>query len=112
MDTYLPSAINSLRTGSRTFVSSVLKNIKADKSEISSLISGIKDFQINNYYDPGLISQFSTLNKEYFIEAFRDADIRIKNYFSVANTVGLIINSMIDVFSSEIDKMEKDVEQL
>jgi hypothetical protein len=112
MDTYLPGVINSLRTGSRSFVSTVLKNVKADKSEISSLISGIRDFQINNYYDPGLISQLSPLNKEYFINAFRDADIRVKNYFSVANTVGLIINSMIDVFSAEIDKVEKDIEQL
>lgn len=112
MDTYLPGVINSLRTGSRSFVSTVLKNVKADKSEISSLISGIKDFQINNYYDPGLIAQLSPLNKEYFINAFRDADIRIKDYFSVANTVGLIINSMIDVFSAEIDKVEKDIEQL
>jgi len=112
MDSYLPTVINSLRTGSRFSVDSVLKNIKADKAEIASLILGIKDFQINNYFDPGLVSNFSALNKEYLIDAFRDSDIRIKNYFSAANTVGLIINSMLDIFTSEIEKLEKDVDVL
>lgn len=72
----------------------------------------MRDSQINNYYSPGLVGTFSSLNREYMINAFRDADIRIKNYFSVANTVGLIINSMIDIFSSEIEKVEKDIEIL
>ena len=112
MDSYLPTVINSLRTGSRFSVDSVLKNIKTDKAEIASLILGIKDFQINNYFDPGLVSNFSALNKEYLIDAFRDSDIRIKNYFSAANTVGLIINSMLDIFTSEIEKLEKDVDVL
>lgn len=76
------------------------------------LFFGIRDSQTNNYYSPGFVNTFSSLNREYVINAFRDADLRIKNYFGVANTVGLIINSMIDIFSSEIEKIEKDIQIL
>jgi len=109
MDTYLPNVINSLRTNSRTSVSSLLQSVKADKSEISSLITNLRAFQIGTTYDPSLVSSFSVINREFMLDAFRDADIRIKNYFNIANTVGLIINSMIDVFGSEIEKVEKDI---
>lgn len=112
MDTYLPNVLNSLRTNSRNSVSSVLRNVKAEKSEMSSLIAGINGFQFGTNYDPGLVDSFSILNREFMIDAFRDADIRIKSYFGVANTVGLIVNSMIDIFSSEIEKVEKDIEIL
>lgn len=112
MDTYLPNILNSLRTNSRSSVSSVLRNVKAEKSEMSALIAGINGFQVGTSYDPGLVDSFSILNREFIMDAFRDADIRIKNYFGVANTVGLIVNSMIDIFSSEIEKVEKDIEVL
>lgn len=38
MDNSLPNVINSLRTNSRASITDVLQNVRADKSEVSSLI--------------------------------------------------------------------------
>lgn len=112
MDTYIPNIISSLKTNTRMSVSSVLKNIKVDKTQINSLIANVADFQTGNKYIPSLTPKFSVLNKELVIDNFRDADLRIRQYYSIANRIGLIINSMIDVFFSEIEKVEKDIEIL
>jgi hypothetical protein len=112
MDTYIPNVITSLKNNTRMSVYNVLKNVKSDKTQITSLISTVADFQSGNKYNPSLPQRFSILNRELVIDSFRDADLRMKQYYSVANTVGLIINSMIDIFFSEIEKVEKDLDVL
>ena len=112
MDTYIPNIISSLKSNARMSVSSVLTNVKVDKTQVNSLIANVADYQSGNKYTPSLTPRFSALNRELIIDNFRDADLRIKQYYSIANRVGLIINSMIDVFFSEIEKVEKDLDVL
>lgn len=108
----LPNVISSFSNSSQTTVSSLIRQMKIDKSDVSSLVSKLSQIRVDTSYSPSIFSQFSSLNREFFIDIFRDADIRIRSYYSSANTVGLMLNSMIDIFYSEIEKVEKDLDTL
>ncbi len=108
----LPNVISSFSNSSQTTVSSLIRQMKVDKSDVSSLVSKLSEIRINTGYSPSIFSQFSSLNREFFIDIFRDADARMKSYYVSANTVGLMLNSMIDIFFSEIEKVEKDLDTL
>ena len=112
MDIYIPNFVTSLKSNSRTTVSSVLRNIKVDKTQVASLVSNIANYQSNNNFTPTLTTPFSSINRELFINTFREINIRIRQNYSALNTVGLVINSMIDVFSAEINTIEKDIDTL
>lgn len=112
MDIYIPNFVTSLKNNSRTTVSSVLKNVKVDKTQVASLVNNIANYQSNNNFVPTLTTPFSSINRELFVNTFREINIRIRQNFSAVNTVGLVINSMIDIFSAEIDTIEKDIETL
>jgi len=105
----LPNVINSFSSSSQATVSSLINQMKIDKSDVSSLVSKLSQIRVNTSYSPSIFSQFSSLNREFFIDIFRDADLRMRSYYTSANTVGLMLNSMIDIFFSEIEKVEKDL---
>lgn len=105
----LPEVINSFSYDSQTTVQSLIKDMKLDKSDLSSLVSKMASMRINTSYSPSAFDQFSSLNREFFIDMFRDADVRMRVFYSNANTIGLVLNSMVDVISSEIEKVEKDL---
>jgi hypothetical protein len=86
--------------------------MKLDKSDLSLLVSKLSAIRLNTSYSPSPFQQFSALNREFFIDMFRDADLRMRTYYSAANTVGLMLNSMTDVINSEIEKVEKDLDVL
>jgi hypothetical protein len=108
----LPNVINSFSNSSQTTVSSLIRQMKVDKSDVSSLVSKLSQIRVDTSYSPSIFSQFSSLNREFFVDIFRDADVRIRSYYTSANTVGLMLNSMIDIFFSEIEKVEKDLDTL
>jgi hypothetical protein len=112
MDIYIPNFVGSLRNNSRTTVSSVLSNVKADKTKVTNLIGNLTNYQFNDNFAPPLTTSFSRISKEVFINTFREVDIRTRQNFSAVNTIGLIINSMIDIFSAEINTIEKDIDTL
>ena len=105
----LPEVISSFSTQSQTTVSSLIRDMKIDKSDFSSLLAKLSSIRLSTSYSPSIFEEFSTINKEFFIDVFRDADLRMKTYFSAANTISLILNSMVDVLYSEIEKVEKDL---
>lgn len=108
----LPNVISSFSNSSQTTVSSLIRQMKIDKSDVSSLVSKLSAIRVDTSYSPSIFSQFSSLNREFFVDIFRDADVRIRSYYTSANTVGLMLNSMIDIFFSEIEKVEKDLDTL
>jgi hypothetical protein len=108
----LPNVINSFSSSSQTTVSSLIRQMKVDKSDVSSLVSKLSQIRVDTSYSPSIFSQFSSLNREFFVDIFRDADVRIRSYYTSVNTVGLMLNSMIDIFFSEIEKVEKDLDTL
>jgi hypothetical protein len=112
MNKFLPSIINTLSNNSQSAISSIIKEIKSSKQDISSLISRLNSFRAEANFSPANFSALSEMNKQVFIDIFRDADLRTKSYYSSVNVVNLFINSIIDVFSSEIEKIEKDIQAL
>jgi hypothetical protein len=108
----LPNVINSFSSSSQTTLSSLIRQMKVDKSDVSSLVSKLSQIRVDTSYSPSIFSQFSSLNREFFVDIFRDADVRIRSYYTSVNTVGLMLNSMIDIFFSEIEKVEKDLDTL
>ena len=50
MDTYIPNIISSLKSNARMSVSSVLTNVKVDKTQVNSLIANVADYQSGNKY--------------------------------------------------------------
>ena len=108
----LPDTINSFSTLSKTTVTSLMKNMKLDKIEIGSLINRLSGFSIGNNYGASSIGTLNTLNKEVLVELFRDSSLRLNNLYNGANSAGLALDSMVDVLSSEIEKIEKDINDL
>lgn len=110
MRSLLPESINTLSSQSQSTVSSLIRDMKIDKADFSSLINKLSDTRISTGYSPSVFQQFSSVNREFFIDMFRDADLRMRTYYSAANTTSLVLNSMVDVLFSEIEKIEKDLD--
>lgn len=109
---YLPDTIQTFSSQSRKTVSSLIKSIKTDKSQISSLVANLKNFDFQANYSPALAIRYSPLNIEGVVEFFRDSSLRVNQLFSASSSISNIINSMVSIFSSEIEKVEKDIKYL
>lgn len=109
---YLPETIQSFSTQSRKTVSSLIQNVKTDKAQISSLIEGLRTFEAQANYTPSLALRYSSLNIEAVVEFFRDSSLRTGSFFGAASSISSILNSIVHVFSSEIEKIEKDIYHL
>jgi hypothetical protein len=108
----LPNTINTYSNLSRSTVTSLIRNMKVDKVEIGSLISRLSGYSSGNNFAASAIGQLSTLTKEVLVELFRDCSLRLSNLYSGANSAGLAIDSMVSILSSEIEKVEKDINDL
>jgi hypothetical protein len=108
----LPDTLNTFSYNSQATISSLIREMKLDKSDLSLLVSKLSAIRLNTSYSPSAFDQFSVLNREFFIDMFRDADLRMRSYYSAVNTVSLMLNSMTDIISSEIEKVEKDLEMM
>jgi len=49
------------------------------------------------------------MNVESVLEFFRDSGLRVGQFFSAASSISNVLNSMVSIFSSEINKLEKDI---
>jgi len=108
----LSTNIRTLSKGSQATVNSLIKDMKVSKNELSSLVASINSFSIGEDYAAGVVAPFSVLNRQLVIDLFRDSFARVSRMFRVVNSSGIAISSMIDVFDSEIKKVEKDIETL
>jgi len=108
----LPEIINSFSFSSQMTVSALIKEMKLDKFDFGNLVAKLSSIRLETSYSPSVFEQFSVLNREFFIDMFRDADLRIKSYYSTANTISAMLNSMADVLFSEIEKVEKDLDEM
>ena len=109
---YLPDTIQTFSNQSKKTVGSLIQNIKGDKTQISNLIDNISSFDLRANYTSALALRYSPMNLEAVIEFFRDSSLRVGQFFSAASSISNVINSMVSIFSSEIQKIEKDIEYL
>ena len=106
---HLPETIQTFSSQSRKTVSSLIQNIKADKTQVSSLIENIRSFDASINYSPSLALRYSRLNIEGVIEFFRDSSLRMNQFFSASSALSVALNSVASIYSSEIEKIEKDI---
>ena len=109
---YLPETINQYSSSTRTSISSLIKNMKISKTELSSLIGRMSNNVIDKNFSAARIPAFSIISKEILIDSFRNLYLREQQLFSAANANGLVLTSMVDIFSSEIDKVQNDLDKL
>lgn len=108
----LSTNIRSLSKNSQATVNGLIRSMKADKDQLSSLVSSINSFSSGGDFSSGVVAPFSVMNREILLDLFRDSFIRISRLFRVVNSTGIAVSSMIDVFTSEIEKVEKDIDLL
>lgn len=112
MMSYLPDTIQTFSSQSRKTVSTLLQNIKIDKTQISGLVENLRDLDLQVNYTPALALLYSPMNLEGVVEFFRDSSLRVGDFFSAASSISNVLSSTVSIFSSEIEKLEKDIEYL
>ena len=105
----LPEVLETFSSQSRRTVGSLLQSIKGDKTQISVLVENLKNFDNSVNYTPTLALSYSPMNVESVLEFFSDSGLRVNQFFSAASSISNILNSMVSIFSSEINKLEKDI---
>jgi len=108
----LPTTFATLSTGTNATVSSLIRQMKVSKYDVSQIIGQLSSFTAPIDFAAGRIAPGSTLTRQVLTDMFRDSSSRIKLLFSTANGVATALGSMIEIFSSEINKLEKDLNDL
>jgi len=112
LNTSLSNSINTFFGSSRTTISSLIKEMKLDKTAFQNLASKLSSSTSLGQFDTAQVMQFAPLRKEAVVDLFRDSSLRIKTLFNAADTGGLVIDSMVGIYEAEIKKIEKDIQDL
>jgi hypothetical protein len=112
MNNKLADNINTFFNNSRTTISSLVRDMKLDKADFMALIKKINSSSNFNDFIPAQIINFSEIQKEPVIDLFRDSSLRISRLFSATNASGLVIDSLTNIMSADIEKIEEDIKNL
>lgn len=109
MINFLPDIIKTFSDNSQKSVGSLIKSIKADKAQVAELVKSLSNFSVGGNFAPTLMRSKAIIESEFFVDIFRDIQIRFNNYFTASNSINVSLNSMIDIMISEIGKIEKNI---
>jgi len=112
MASLLPTKISKIGDNARVNVSSLIRDMKVSKADVTSLVSTMSSYSASSYFVAEKVPALSVLDREVFVDLFRDSFLRMRELFRKSNSAGLVINSMIDIYTSDIEKMERDIEDL
>lgn len=112
MINFLPSIIKTFSDNSQQSVGSLIKSIKADKAQVSELVKSLSNFSAGADFAPTLMRSRAIIESEFFVDIFRDVQIRFDRYFSASNSISVSLNSMVEVMSSQVAKIEKNISLL
>jgi hypothetical protein len=112
MINFLPSIIKTFSDNSQQSVGSLIKSIKADKAQVSELVKSLSNFSAGADFAPTLMRSRAIIESEFFVDIFRDVQIRFDRYFSASNSISVSLNSMIEVMSSQVAKIENNISLL
>lgn len=108
----LPTTFGTLSTGTNSTVYSLIRQMKASKYDVSQIIAQLSNISVPANFAAGRILPGSVLDRQVIIDLFRESSSRMKLLFSTANGLATAIGSMVEIFSTEIDKLEKDLDNL
>lgn len=61
---------------------------------------------------PVLNKSRSLIESEFFVDTFRDIQIRFDRYFTASNSISVSLSSMVEIMLSQINKIEKNIDYL
>ena len=109
MINFLPNIIKTFSDNSQQSVGYLIKSIKADKAQVAELVKSLSNFSVGADFAPTLMRSRAIIESEFFVDIFRDVQIRFDRYFSASNSISVSLNSMIEVMSSQVAKIEKNI---
>lgn len=109
MINFLPDTIKTFSDSSQQTVGSLIKNIKADKSQVAELVKNLSNFSVGADYAPTLMKSRGIIESEFFVDIFRDVQLRFDRYFTASNSINVSLNSMVEIMLSQIGKIEKNI---
>lgn len=112
LNNILNGSINTFFAGTKQNVSSLVQQMKNDKIDFNSLVSKLNSSPRFNDFNYASITTYGTLLREPIVDLFRDSAIRIKTLFNGANANGIVLDSMVAILGSEIEKVENDIANL
>jgi hypothetical protein len=112
MKQQLNDQINSFGSQSKKSINSILSEVSSEKVEIGRLVNKLTSFTSAADYAPRVIRQLEPVQREFIVDMFRDLDLRVKTQFDISNSLSTLSSAMTNVFGSEIEKIEKDLQYL
>ena len=86
--------------------------MKASKYDVGQIINQLSNMSVPADFAAGRILPGAVLDRQVIIDLFRESSSRMKILFSTANGLATSIGSMVEIFSTEINKIEKDLDNL
>jgi len=108
----LPTTFGTLSTGTNSTVYSLIRQMKASKYDVGQIINQLSNMSVPADFAAGRILPGSVLDRQVIVDLFRESSSRMKILFSTANGLATSIGSMVEIFSTEINKIEKDLDNL
>lgn len=110
MQEKLSESLNTYLQSSKKNVSTLIRDMKIDKIDFKALMGKLSSVDsLGAFQNPG-VKELSILTRENILELFRGSSLRINQLFVSANAAGMILDSMVNIFSAEIDKLEKELD--
>jgi len=107
----LPTTFGTLSTGTNSTVYSLIRQMKASKYDVGQIINQLSNMSVPADFAAGRILPGSVLDRQVIVDLFRESSSRMKILFSTANGLATSIGSMVEIFSTEINKIEKGVKK-
>jgi len=106
---FLPETIKTFSENSQRTVGSLIRDIKVDKAQVAELVRNLSNFSSGPTFLPRLSISRELIRSEFFVDFFRDFEIRFSRFFDASNSINTVINSMTEIMLSQIAKNEKAI---
>jgi len=107
MINFLPDTVKTFSQDSQRTVGSLIRDIRVDKAQVAELVKSLANSSSGPTFIPTLSISRELIKSEFFVDVFRDFEIRFSRFFDTSNSINTVINSMTEIMLSQIAKAEK-----
>jgi len=105
----LPDTVKTFSENSQKTVGSLIRSMRVDKAQVAELVRNLSTFSAGPTYIPTVSISRELIKSEFFVDFFRDLEIKFSRYFDATNSINVVINSMTEIMLSQIAKTEKAI---
>jgi hypothetical protein len=106
---FLPDIVKTFSENSQRTVGSLIRDIRVDKAQVAELVKNLAEFNSGPTFVPRLSISRELIKSEFFVDVFRDFEIRFSRFFDASNSINVVLNSMMEIMLSQISKTEKAI---